>query len=215
MTPFQFFDDQTHPRIALRRQSTHRIAPKIAVCTPLHTDRLNWTLLRFSRLLVYAKTGTGGTNIMNNLEHIVSRAEQQCKQNGTQLTAKRKTVLTGLLQSQKALSAYELTDYCSKELGETLPTMSVYRILDFLESEQLVHKLNIANRYVACIHIACDHKHAVPQFLICTNCQQVKEISISNSTVATLKKNVENAGYTLASPQLEMNCLCERCARLN
>lgn len=149
---------------------------------------------------------------MNNLKHVIDKAEQQCKQNRTQLTAKRKTVLTGLLQSQKALSAYELTDYCRDELGEPLPAMSVYRILDFLESEQLVHKLNIANRYVACIHIACDHKHEVPQFLICTECQRVKEVSISKSTVTTLRKNVESAGYTLLSPQLEMNCLCDSCA---
>ena len=152
---------------------------------------------------------------MNNLEHVIKKAEQQCLQNRTQLTAKRKTVLTGLLQSEKALSAYELTDYCRDTLGESLPAMSVYRILDFLESEQLVHKLNIANRYVACIHIACDHKHAVPQFLICTDCQRVKEVSVSKSTVATLRKNIESVGYTLVSPQLEMNCLCERCSLLN
>ena len=76
-------------------------------------------------------------------------------------------MLQGLLQSKQALSAYELADYCRDELGESMPPMSVYRILEFLEGVQLVHKLKLANRFVACDHITCDHKHGVPQFLIC------------------------------------------------
>jgi len=149
---------------------------------------------------------------MKNLQKTISHAEQRCQQRGTQLTEKRKRVLTGLLQSDRALSAYELVDYCKENFDEPLPAMTVYRILEFLETEQLVHKLNLSSRYVACVHINCDHKHAVPQFLICTECQRVEEISISTATLATLRKNVEAAGYRLASPQLEMNCLCEQCA---
>jgi len=116
-----------------------------------------------------------------------------------------------LLQSEKALSAYELVEYCKNEFGEKLPAMSVYRILDFLQDEQLVHKLNLANKYVACAHITCNHEHQVPQFLICDNCQKVKEISINKSTIDTLQSNVEKAGFHLVSPQLEMNCLCKQC----
>ena len=109
------------------------------------------------------------------------------------------------------MSAYELVDYCKEEYGETLPPMSVYRILDFLQDEHLVHKLNLANKYIACAHITCDHDHCVSQFLICSNCQRVEEITISNSTINTLKRNVENAGFHLISPQLEMDCLCKNC----
>ena len=93
----------------------------------------------------------------------LARAEAQCMEHGNKLTEKRKTVLLGLLQSERALSAYELADYCRDELGQPMPPMSVYRILEFLESEQLVHKLKLANRFVACVHITCDHSHAVSQ----------------------------------------------------
>ena len=109
------------------------------------------------------------------------------------------------------MSAYELVDYCKKEFGENLPPMSVYRILDFLEEEHLVHKLNLANKYIACAHITCGHEHGIPQFLICSNCQRVEEIRINKSTINTLKNNVEDAGFHLISPQLEMNCLCDSC----
>lgn len=149
---------------------------------------------------------------MNSFDKALNHAEAQCRENGSKLTDKRKTVLLGLLKSKRALSAYELTDYCRDELGETLPSMSVYRILDFLESEQLVHKLKLANRYVACSHIACDHKHAVPQFLICEQCHKVSELDIKSSTMRALHDNVKNAGYQLTNPQLELSCVCNECA---
>ena len=60
--------------------------------------------------------------------------------------------------------------------------MSVYRILDFLIHEELVHKLETASLYIACAHIACDHQHETPQFLICDRCFTVKEIGIKSTS---------------------------------
>jgi len=148
---------------------------------------------------------------VKNLNSVIDHAESQCRQSGTKLTAKRKLVLTGLLQSERALSAYELVDFCRDEHGEALPVMSVYRILKFLETAQLAHRLKLANRYVACVHISCSHQHAVPQFLICVQCQRVKEISIGRSTLNAMQRNVSEAGYQLLNPQLEVDCLCETC----
>jgi Fur family zinc uptake transcriptional regulator len=150
---------------------------------------------------------------MSRIEAVINQAETNCKAHGAKLTNKRKQVLSGLLQSDKAKSAYELIDYCKSEFGEKLPPMSVYRILDFLQDEHLVHKLNLANKYVACSHITCDHEHGVAQFLICSNCQSVKEITVNKSTINALKRNVEEAGFHLSSPQLEMNCLCQNCKK--
>jgi len=143
---------------------------------------------------------------------IIIHAEQYCIDNGFRLTNKRKQVLLGLLESEKALSAYELVATYEQEFGQSIPAMSMYRILEFLEDKQLVHKLNLANKYVACSHIACDHAHGVPQFLICGSCYYVKEISIDKSTIAALKKSITSAGFQLVSPQLEMDCICDDCA---
>jgi len=145
------------------------------------------------------------------VEQIIDIAEQYCKTNGSRLTKKRKQVLSGLVKADKALSAYELVDFCKTEFGESIPAMSVYRILDFLKEEHLVHKLDLANKYVACSHITCSHTHAVPQFLICSECQAVKEVSIKQSTIDQLKTNVEQAGFHLPGFQLEINCVCEKC----
>ena len=148
---------------------------------------------------------------MSGVQATIKHAEQHCASRGARLTTKRKRVLSGLLKSKKAMSAYEIADYCKAEFGDAMPAMSVYRILDFLGEEHLVHKLNSSNKYVACSHITCEHGHDVTQFLICDQCQQVKEINISQSMIEHLRDNMEEAGYHLLSPQLEMKCLCKQC----
>ncbi len=148
---------------------------------------------------------------MQNVDAIVNHAEKSCKTNGARLTTKRKQVLSALLELDKALSAYELIELYKEAYGESMPATSMYRILDFLESESLVHKLKLANKYVACSHITCDHGHETSQFLICRDCQKVKEISIPKPTVKKFQSLVEDAGFRLLTPQLEMNCICEEC----
>ncbi|GGP68439.1 Fur family transcriptional regulator [Shewanella saliphila] len=148
---------------------------------------------------------------MNNIDTIIEHAEQNCKSHGSRLTTKRKQVLSLLAQTDKALSAYDLIDLFVKENGEKIPAMSVYRILDFLEAEHLVHKLKLANKYIACSHITCKHEHGVPQFLICSVCNAVKEITVNKSTINELNQSVEQAGFKLVSPQLEINCICNEC----
>jgi len=149
---------------------------------------------------------------MSSLKATMDSAEKQCQLRGTRLTQKRKAVLKGLVKSKHAMTAYELVDHCKEESGESIPAMSVYRILEFLENENLVHKLKLANRYVACIHIACDHRHVAPQFLICTQCYKVEEVDISRSTMSALRRNVEGAGFELVSEQIELDCICASCS---
>ncbi len=150
---------------------------------------------------------------MDTLDTIICNAEQVCKANGTRLTAKRKQVLSGLIQSDKALSAYELIDFCKKAYGKTIPAMTVYRILEFLEDEHLAHKLYLTKKYVVCTQFSAGHTHEAPQFLICRDCNRVKEININKPTVSELQKSVKKAGFQLVKPQLELNCICNDCAK--
>ncbi|MEM1110274.1 MAG: transcriptional repressor [Pseudomonadota bacterium] len=149
---------------------------------------------------------------MDKVQEIIASAEQRCSERGVRLTTKRKRVLKGLVESENAMSAYELVDYCNRTYGDSMAPMSIYRILDFLESEHLAHKVNMANKYVACSHITCDHEHMVPQFLVCDSCSKVKEVGIPKAAIAVLEQSVQEAGYLLSSPQLEISCLCDECA---
>lgn len=148
-----------------------------------------------------------------SLQQALQQAEANCRASGARLTEKRRHILQLLLASDTPLSAYELATRYQEQFHEAIPAMSVYRMLDFLVGETLAHKLNSANKYIACSHIACDHAHEVPQFLICDNCHQVKEIGISKTIIDALDKSVQQAGYVLTQPQIELHCLCAACSQ--
>ncbi len=145
------------------------------------------------------------------VKKILNKAHDMCTHSGNRLTEKRKRILELLVTSKTPLSAYDVANAYNETAEAPMPTMSVYRILEFLESEQLVHKLTSANKYVACSHIACDHGHQVPQFLICGKCQSVKEIAITKTIIDELDVQVKKAGYKLMNSQLELDCLCNSC----
>lgn len=144
-------------------------------------------------------------------KHILQKAALLCRAQGGKLTEKRERVLAQLIRSDTPLSAYEVADQLNKENDLRMPAMSVYRILDFLVSIQLVHKLSSANKYLACSHITCEHQHEVPQFLICRECHAVKEIGITRKILDELSQSVRQAGYRLQTTQLELDCVCENC----
>lgn len=144
----------------------------------------------------------------------IKNVEKFCEEQNIKLTSKRKEILSSLLNSDKALSAYDLIKILENKSGSSIPAMSVYRILDFLENNSLVHKLKLANKYVACAHITCDHGHASPQFLICNDCDLVKEISVDHQVMVALKSKVKSAGFSLRSPQIEIDCVCANCDQL-
>ncbi|MFD1216003.1 MULTISPECIES: Fur family transcriptional regulator [Microbulbifer] len=149
----------------------------------------------------------------SQLKQTLGAAERTCRDSGVRLTEKRKHILTILLRSKTPLSAYEIADQYSRVHEESIPAMSVYRMLDFLVEENLAHKLNSENKYLACGHIACDHSHQTPQFLICSRCHKVREIGIKPEVIAALRDTVEGAGYYLQTSQLELDCLCDDCGR--
>lgn len=149
---------------------------------------------------------------MNAWQKAENQADKASTKAGVKLTPKRKHLLMLLLNSPTPLSAYELAEAFKTQYGQSIPAMSVYRMLDFLTDNNLAHKLASENKFVSCAHSQCDHQHQIPQFLICEKCQQVKEIGIAKEVFETLKASVESSGFHLMQSQIELKCLCENCA---
>ena len=147
------------------------------------------------------------------LQSALSRAEQASERAEISLTSKRKNVLALLMAAERPVSAYELADLYREGFEQSVPPMSIYRMLDFLTENNLAHKLNSENKFISCAHATCEHSHGAPQFLICEQCHKVKEAAIDNSIFIELEKAVEKAGFVLTNPQLELKCLCNECAQ--
>jgi Fur family zinc uptake transcriptional regulator len=145
------------------------------------------------------------------LEKTISLATTRCKNSGKNFTEKRQQVLAILLQSQRPLSAYELTEQYNKVSDIPILAMSVYRILDFLESVDLVHRLKSENKFIACGHPKAGCKHSLSMFLICSSCNKVIEMNDVNNTVKALFNQLEFAGFSPKNSQLEIAGVCGRC----
>ncbi len=148
---------------------------------------------------------------MLDYQKAISDAEEKCTNSGIRFTKRRKQVLSVLLKADAALSAYEIAEQCNADSDTKMPAMSVYRILDLLQEQNLIHRLEIANKYVSCSHISCSHEHNKSQFLICGGCRHVEEIYLSHDAVDALQTAASAAGFSAISSQLEITGWCAQC----
>ena len=148
----------------------------------------------------------------SKLDSLLRAAEVSCAENGARLTQRRRQVLSELMQSSSPLSAYEVLDLCNRSTTSAMPAMSVYRILDFLEQQLLVHRLSTSNKYVSCAHIACDHKHfQATHFLLCEGCSSVEEVDATEEASEALEQMAKTVGFKLTTQQFELSGVCTTC----
>ncbi len=142
------------------------------------------------------------------ISHILSSAEKRCRENGVRLTKQRRRVLEILAQSHQAIGAYDiLAKFQPDSNGRTAP-VTIYRALDFLMENNLAHRLNSLNAFVACSgsHEGLDDV----QFLVCKSCQGVAELS-TGSVQKAIQKEARLADFTVTTPMVEINGVCGPC----
>lgn len=144
-------------------------------------------------------------------EAVLDRASAACGARGAQLTPLRRTVLGLVQQSPTPIGAYALLDQLKGDRGAAAPP-TVYRALDFLLAQRLVHRLEKLNAFVACHVHECgsDHEHAA-QFLICDRCGAVTELEEPAITRA-VEAAAGRAGFHATRATVEVEGTCARCA---
>ncbi len=128
---------------------------------------------------------------------------------GLNLTPGRQSILDMLCAAGKPLGAYEMIDRLVGANGRRPAPISVYRALDYLVENGLVHRLATRNAFLACAH---NHKGAEPTvFLICEACGKVEE-SPSNSIGEGLLALSKSHGFKPNSQMIEVSGVCAQCA---
>ena len=101
----------------------------------------------------------------------LAAAEARAAARGLQFTPVRRRVLEILLESHRAMGAYDILARLSAEgLGAQPPV--AYRALSFLVDQGLAHRVERLNAFVACAHPGVAHD---PAFMICRACRKVAE----------------------------------------
>ena len=136
----------------------------------------------------------------------LERAEQLCASRGRRLTALRRRVLELVWESHQPVKAYDLLARLREESGSAAPP-TVYRALDFLLAEHLVHRLASMNAFVGCARPTDCHSG---QFLICRHCDMVAELD-DPALNDLLEQQATAVGFTLEGQTIELEGVCTRC----
>jgi Fur family transcriptional regulator, zinc uptake regulator len=102
----------------------------------------------------------------HDAEAQLARAAEICAARGAQLTPLRRQVLALVLEAEQPMGAYALLERLRESRGPAAPP-TVYRALEFLLENGLVHRIERLNAYTACVGPGHQHAH---QFLICRRC---------------------------------------------
>lgn len=137
----------------------------------------------------------------------LSEAEALCARQGLRLTALRKRVLELVWSSHKPLGAYDILAVLSEEDGRRAAPPTVYRALDFLLENGLVHRIASLNAFIGCNHP--EHAHQ-GQFLICRNCHIALELE-QNAISEAIVQAAANVGFHVEGQTVEVLGLCSNC----
>ena len=133
-------------------------------------------------------------------------AEDVCRARRSRLTEIRKQVLKTVWSSHTPIGAYDILSRLNARGGKAAP-MAIYRALDFLMENGLVHRIASLNAFVGCAHPGEPH---AGHFLICRDCGNVAELDNLDVKRALIKA-VAARGFTIDSEVIEIRGRCPHC----
>ncbi len=134
------------------------------------------------------------------------KAEEVCARRGARLTALRKKVLERVWDSHAPIGAYDILDRMERK-GRAPAPITVYRALDFLMKQGLVHRLASLNAYVGCGATGTPHD---AQFLICDGCGVMAELN-ERPIGRAISQGASRVGFTVNASVVEVRGLCPDC----
>ncbi|WP_437270102.1 zinc uptake transcriptional repressor Zur [Stutzerimonas balearica] len=144
-------------------------------------------------------------------DHCVSsalaEADSLCLRQGVRLTALRRRVLELVWQSHRPLGAYDILATLSEQDGRRAAPPTVYRALDFLLENGLVHRIASLNAFIGCSHPERPHQG---QFLICRNCHTAIELEQA-SIAEAIESAARTVDFAVETQTVEVVGLCAPC----
>lgn len=140
-------------------------------------------------------------------ETLLERAGRICDARGARMTELRREVLGLILDASTPTGAYDLLDRL-KETRHGAAPPTVYRALDFLLEQGLIHKVERLSAFVGCV-AHDDHAHAA-QFLICRTCGKVTELD-DHTLAHALGDAAKRLGFIVGKATIEAEGQCAAC----
>ncbi len=142
---------------------------------------------------------------------MLAAAGALCAKRGVRLTDLRREVLGLILRARQPMGAYALLEQMRGTRRAAAPP-TVYRALEFLQEQGLVHKIERLAAFIPCIEGPEHAHHHQAQFLICRRCGGVTEID-DHALADALAAAAARAGFTVSGATVEAEGLCGDCLR--
>ncbi len=136
----------------------------------------------------------------------VAAAAELCKARGVRLTALRRRVLELVWRGHRPVGAYEILNRLGGA-GRAAAPPTVYRALDFLLGQGLVHRIESRNAFIGCADPGASHSG---QFLICDRCGNTLELD-DDDIAGSVRRSAEQLGFRVAGQLVEVRGLCPGC----
>ena len=137
---------------------------------------------------------------------VLAHAQALAVEGGLRLTPVRRRTLEILLESHRALGAYDVLNRLAAEgFGKQPPV--AYRALEFLVEQGLAHRIRRLNAFTACMNPGTLH---APAFLICRACNSVAEAPAA-PVRAALDAAATALGFAIERSNIEAVGLCPAC----
>lgn len=140
------------------------------------------------------------------VESAIADAVTLCATRAVRLTALRRRVLEIVWSSHRPLGAYAILDVLRAE-GRASAPPTVYRALEFLLENGLVHRLASLNAFVGCS--APGHGGST-QFLICEACGTALELRDADLSAA-IERASSGGGFRVRRHTVEIAGCCPGC----
>jgi Fur family transcriptional regulator, zinc uptake regulator len=140
------------------------------------------------------------------IDTALDRAAALCARRGARLTGLRRRVLELVWQGHSAVKAYELLGALDHRRGTPTPP-TIYRALEFLMAQGLVHRLESRNAYVGCPRPEAPHDG---QFLICDACSTVNEFA-APAIATAIAGEAADLGFAVGQQTVEVRGICRSC----
>lgn len=147
-----------------------------------------------------------------SLDTFLKQAETICQSRGKRMTPIRKHVLAIIAADDRCMKAYEILDMMLQDFPNSKPA-TVYRALEFLETEGFIHRLDALNGWTACNDIAL-HGHDHNLLIVCTQCGLVAEVDAPDVS-HKLQALIAQTGFIQKSAQTEIRASCKQCELIN
>ena len=150
------------------------------------------------------------TNHQKCQQSALEQAEKICAERGSRLTDQRKLVLSLIWESHRPSKAYDLLEMMQQHDPSAKPP-TVYRALDFLMEQGLIHRIDSLNAFTGCNH---PNAHRDCYFLICKACGTADECCSPTLTDAIVSAaNLSN--FSPGQTTLEIAGTCGLCTSKN